>query len=105
MGKTLVQRRLPLHTDRLGEALNTLNPDFNGGLEAGQQFFFGLTGDPVGSRQMALRAIDSLRQREASAMAYLDGFWLFAMPSLAIIPLALLMRRSVAEPGQHIGAE
>jgi DHA2 family multidrug resistance protein len=105
MGKTLVERRLPLHTDRLGEGLNTLNPVFNEALETGQQFFFGLTGDPEGSRQMAFQAIESLRQREASAMAYLDGFWLFAMMSLAIIPLAFLMRRSVAEPGQHIGAE
>jgi MFS transporter, DHA2 family, multidrug resistance protein len=105
MGKTLVQRRLPLHTDRLGEGLNSLNTAFNEALQAGQQFFYGVTGDPEGSRQMALEAIDSLRQRQAGLMSYLDGFWFFAIVSLATIPLILLMRRSVAEPGQHIGAE
>jgi hypothetical protein len=38
-------------------------------------------------------------------MAFLDAFWLFAVASLALIPLALLMRKSVAEEGVHIGAE
>ena len=54
---------------------------------------------------MALQAIDTLRQQQASVLAYLDGFYIFAILALGIIPLALLMRRSVAEPGQHVGVE
>ena len=46
-----------------------------------------------------------MRQQQSAAMAYLDAFWLFGILSLALIPLALLMRRSVAEEGMHIGAE
>ena len=105
MGKTLVERRLPLHTDRLGENLNPLSTPFNDALQGGRQFFEGVTGDPVTSQEMALQAIDNLRQQQAGALAYFDGFYLFAILALGIIPLALLMRRSVAEPGQHVGME
>ena len=65
MGKTLVQRRLPLHTDRLGEGLNPLSTPFNDALQSGQSFFEGVTGDPVTSQAMALQAIDNLRQQQA----------------------------------------
>ena len=30
---------------------------------------------------------------------------LFAVLALALVPLVLLMKRSVAEPGEHVGAE
>jgi MFS transporter, DHA2 family, multidrug resistance protein len=105
MGKTIVERRLPLHTDRLGEGINPLSTPFESALQQGQSFFEASTSDPVGSREMALQAIDNLRQQQAETLAYLDGFYIFAIISLAIIPLALLMRRSVAEPGQHVGVE
>jgi hypothetical protein len=32
-------------------------------------------------------------------------FWFSAVVALALVPLVLLMRRSVAEKGTHIGAE
>jgi DHA2 family multidrug resistance protein len=105
MGKTLVQRRLPLHTDRLGENLNPLSTPFNDALQSGQQFFDLVTGDPESSRVMTLQAIENLREQQAGTLAYLDAFYVFAIMAAGIIPLALLMRRSVAEPGQHIGAE
>ena len=105
MGKTLVQRRLPLHTDRLGEGLNPLSSPFNDAIQSGQALYESVTGDPVTSQEMALQAIDNLRQQQAGILSYLDGFYVFAILSLGIVPLALLMRRSVAEPGQHIGVE
>jgi DHA2 family multidrug resistance protein len=105
MGNTLVTRRIPVHTDRLVEHLNPFYPVFNDAIRSLRSFFFQVTGDPVGSRTMALQAIDDMRQQQSASMAYLDAFWLFAMLSLALIPLAFLMRRSVAEEGMHIGAE
>jgi DHA2 family multidrug resistance protein len=54
---------------------------------------------------MAYYAIDRVRLQQATAMAYFDAFWLFAVTALALIPLVLLMRKSVAEEGTHIGAE
>ena len=38
-------------------------------------------------------------------MAYLDVFWLCAVLTAALVPLVLLMKRSVAEKGEHIAAE
>jgi DHA2 family multidrug resistance protein len=105
LGKTLVTRRTSLHTDRLVENLNPYNATFNEAIQSLQSSFFRMTGDPEGSRLMALQAIDDLRQQQSAAMAYLDSFWLFAVLALAPLPLCLLMRKSVAEEGMHIGAE
>jgi DHA2 family multidrug resistance protein len=70
-----------------------------------QAFFRGLTGDPAGSEMMALQSIDDLRQQQASSLAYFDVFYACAVLALLLVPLALTMRRSVAEKGQHLGAE
>jgi len=45
------------------------------------------------------------RQQQASALAYFDVFWLLAVPTLLLVPVVLLMKRSVAEKGAHIGGE
>ena len=57
------------------------------------------------SQQLALQALDNLREQQASALAYFDCFWVFAMIMLALVPLVLLMKRSVAEKGARIGGE
>ncbi len=105
LGNTLVTRRTPFHTDRLVERLTPYNTTFNEAMQSLQASFFRVTGDPEGSRLMALQAIDDMRRQQGAAMAYLDTFWLMAVLSLATIPLVLLMRKSVAEEGTHIGAE
>jgi len=37
-------------------------------------------------------------------MAYLDVFWLCAVVSIALVVLVLVMKRSVAEKGEHVAA-
>ena len=54
---------------------------------------------------MALQALENLREQQAASLAYFDDFWLFGVLALALVPLVLLMKRSVAEKGEHIGAE
>jgi DHA2 family multidrug resistance protein len=39
------------------------------------------------------------------SLAYFDVFFVAAVLALALVPLVLLMKRSVAEKGAHIGAE
>jgi hypothetical protein len=51
------------------------------------------------ARQRVEEAVVALR------LAYFDVFWLFAMLGLAMVPLVLLMKRSVAEKGAHLAAE
>jgi DHA2 family multidrug resistance protein len=105
MAQTFQQRREQFHTARVGEFLDPLNPYVTSFAEQGRAFFYQQTGDPAGSQEMTLQALSDLRQQQAASLAYFDTFWLFAVISLGLILLVPLMKRSVAEKGEHIGAE
>ena len=47
----------------------------------------------------------TLRRQQASALAYFDCFWIFAVVTLALILVVPLMKRCVAEKGARIGGE
>jgi DHA2 family multidrug resistance protein len=53
----------------------------------------------------SLQTRDDQRQQQAASLAYFDVFWLCAAPAAALGLLVLLMKRSVAEKGEDIGAE
>lgn len=63
------------------------------------------TGDSAAAQQMTWQVLADLRHQQSASLAYFDDFWLFAMISLGLILLVLLMKRSVAEKGAHIAAE
>jgi DHA2 family multidrug resistance protein len=44
-------------------------------------------------------------QQQASALAYFDCFWIFAVVTLALVFVVALMKRSVVEKGAHIASE
>jgi len=54
---------------------------------------------------MALQTLEDLRQQQAGSLAYFDVFWVAAVLGVALTLLVLLMKRSVAEKGAHVGAE
>jgi DHA2 family multidrug resistance protein len=103
MAQTLQERRDQFHTLRLGEYLDPFNSAANSFVEQTQAQL--QTGDPVASHQLALQALENLRQQQASALAYLDCFWIFAVVTVALAFVVLLMKRSVAEKGARIGGE
>ena len=105
LAQALEWRRENFHTARVGEFLDPLNPSVNSFLQQGRAFFFQQTGDPAASQQMSLQALADLRQQQAASLAYFDDFWLFAVLAVALVFLVPLMKRSVAEKGEHIGAE
>jgi MFS transporter, DHA2 family, multidrug resistance protein len=105
MSQTIEQRRQQFHTARVNEFLDPLNPNVSSFAEQGRAFFFQQTGDPAASQQMTWQALADLRDQQAASLAYFDEFWLFAVLALALVLLVPLMKRSVAEPGEHIGAE
>ena len=105
LAQTMQQRREQFHLLRLGENLDLYNPTVASYLEQARAYFLRQTSDPAGSQQMALQTLANLRQQQAASMAYFDVFWMFAVIGVALIVLVLLMRRSVAEKGAHIGAE
>jgi DHA2 family multidrug resistance protein len=105
MAQTIQERREQFHLARLGESLHPLNPHVQDFGARGQAFFMQQTGDPVGSRLQTLQQLDNLRQQQAASLAYFDVFWVGAVLGLALALLVLLMKRSVAEKGAHVGAE
>lgn len=105
MSQTIQQRRDQFHLDRLNDSLDSLNPHVTTFLEQAHTFFLQKTGDPVAAHDMALQALDNLRQQQALSLAYFDIFWLAAVLGMVLVPLVMFMKRSVAEKGAPITAE
>jgi MFS transporter, DHA2 family, multidrug resistance protein len=105
VAQIIQERREQFHTLRLNESLTQLNPPVNHLLTQGQAFFLRHTGDAFLSRQMALGIIGQSRAQQASSLAYFDVFSFSAAIGLMLVFFVLLMRRSVAEKGAHVGAE
>jgi len=105
MTQTILERREQFHLVRLTERLDTLNPAVHQFVGHSQTFFLQRTGDAPLSRQLAVQALDQVRHQQALALAYFDVFMALAAVAVLLVGLVLLMRRSVAEKGTHIGAE
>jgi DHA2 family multidrug resistance protein len=105
LAQTFQERRDQLHTLRLGEYLDPFNAAANSFVSRGKEFFLQLTGDPVASQQLAWQELANLRQRQAASLAYFDCFWIFAVLTLTLVLVVLLMKRSVTERGAHIVTE
>ena len=105
MSQTLEERRLQFHVARVGEFLDPLNPHVKEFMTQSRDGLFRYTGDLAESKLGALQALEDVRQRQALSLAYFDVFWIFAVVSIVLIVFVLLMKRSVAEKGERIGAE
>jgi DHA2 family multidrug resistance protein len=103
MAQTVSERRDQFHVLRLGEFLDPFNAAVHSFIGQARSLFD--TGDPVLSQQLALQGLESLRQQQASALSYFDVFWLLSVVMLALVPVVLVMKRSVAQKGAHISAE
>ncbi len=105
VAQTIQERRDQFHSLRLNENLDTLNPAVNSFFQQAQPGFLHQNGDPVAAKQMALQTLANLREQQSSSFAYFDTFFIFAVIALALVGLVLLMKRSVAAKGAHVGAE
>jgi len=105
VAQIIQERRDQFHTLRLNESLDNLNQPVNNLLAQGQAFFLRHNGDLPLSHQMALGVLDQSRTQQASSLAYFDVFSVSAAVGLLLMFFVLLMRRSVAEKGAHIGGE
>ena len=105
MAQTIQERRLQFHSSRVNEFLDPLNQHVTSFLQGARSFFYQQTGDPSNSALQALQKLADERARQASSLAYFDVFWVAAVLGVALALLVLLMKRSVAEKGAHVGAE
>ena len=105
VAQTIQERREQFHTSRLNEQLDPFNPAVESFLSRQQAAFVQQTGDVPLARRMAWQALENQRDQQALALAYFDVFWASAAVAAGLVVLVLLMRRSVAEKGAHVGAE
>ena len=105
VAQIIQERREQFHTLRLNENLDLFNSAVNHLLARGQAFFFQHTGDAPLSHQLTLDVLEHVRARQALSLAYFDVFAFSAAFGVLLIWVVLVMRRSVAEKGAHIGAE
>lgn len=105
LAQIIQERREQFHTLRLNEKLDPFNPAVQDMFQRGRAFFLQQTGDGAASQQLTLQVLENLKHQQASSLAYFDVFWSSAAIAVMLIFLVLLMRRSVAEKGAHIGAE
>jgi DHA2 family multidrug resistance protein len=105
MATTVRERREQFHLARLTDYLGPLNSHVQEYVGPARDFFLQKTGDVARSLQLGVQSLDDLRQQQAASLAYFDVFWLCGVLSLALVVLVLFMKRSVAEKGEHIGAE
>jgi MFS transporter, DHA2 family, multidrug resistance protein len=105
VAQTIVERREQFHSLRLNEKLDPLNPAVTQLFSQAQPYFLRHSGDAPLSTQQTLQTLYQLREQQALSLSYFDVFWTLAVVAVVMVFLVLLMRRSVAEKGAHIGAE
>ena len=105
MGQTLQERREIFHGLRLNEYLDPFNPAVTNFLQQAKAFFLQQTGDPAGSAQMAMKALEGQLAQQAASLGFFDCFWIFAALGVGLALLVPLMKRSAAEKGAHVAAE
>jgi DHA2 family multidrug resistance protein len=74
-------------------------------MDQARSVYWQQSGDAAASQQAAVMGLANLRLQQAAGMAYLDVFWITGVVAAALLVLVLFMKRSVAEKGEHIGAE
>jgi DHA2 family multidrug resistance protein len=105
ISKIIQDRRDQFHLARLAEPLTGLNFHVTEFLGKSRAFFIQQTGDPARSQLLSLQVLDNQRQQQAAAFAFFDVFFVCAVVAMALVFLVPLMKRAVAEPGEHISAE
>ena len=83
MAQTLQERRDQFHALRLGESLDPLIWPYSPSLSRRKRASSNRPEIRSAAQQLAWQALENLRQQQASALAYFDCFWLFAVVILA----------------------
>jgi DHA2 family multidrug resistance protein len=94
MVTTLVARRSQVHQDRIAVHINGYDHALQNTLNAMNSMFFNKGfSHPDAARQTIGRIYEQV-QMQATALAYVDTFWILAVASLCMLPLVLLMKKN-----------
>lgn len=95
---TLLSRRQQVHSARLMEQMNSLNPNFQLRYQGVQQFIAGAGADPSSAHQHTVGFLNGLLQRNALMNSFVEDFWILGVLMLAMLPLLFFMRK----PGKDV---
>jgi DHA2 family multidrug resistance protein len=96
---TLLKNREQFHSNRIGEAISTLDPATQQRLDQLTQVFIGKGSDPTTAYNQAIAMIDNLVRREAYVMAFNDCFYFIGMALLLSGIAVLFFKKSNAVGG------
>jgi DHA2 family multidrug resistance protein len=99
---TMLARRGQFHVSRLVEHINPLNPISNEVIDQLRAAAEMQTGDPVAANMQVWASVSRLVQQQAALLSYIDLFSVFMWIAIAVMPLVLLMRKSVAKGGPAV---
>ncbi|MBL8885032.1 MAG: DHA2 family efflux MFS transporter permease subunit [Phycisphaerales bacterium] len=105
VAQTVLERREQFHTLRLNENMDQFNPAVTSILDLGQKLFMTTTGDPVAARMMAYQLMANMRDRQATALAYFDIFWVAAVLAISLLALIAMMKKVTVPKGTLVSAE
>jgi DHA2 family multidrug resistance protein len=105
VAQTIQERREQFHLLRLNEYLDMFNPAFKSYLNNLRPGLLQNFGDPALADQLGYQILDNTRQQQAQSLSYFDVYWVFGALALLLIPLVLIMKRSVAAKGEPISSE
>jgi len=97
LSTNVLAHRAQFHQSRLAENVSPSDPEYQDTLRKVTEYFT-MQGSPhEHAHRQAIEWIGQQVELQASFLAYIDVFWTLMLLALAIVPLALLLRRS--KPG------
>jgi MFS transporter, DHA2 family, multidrug resistance protein len=93
LANNVLSHREQFHQSRLIELTNTATLQYQSTLKQATDYFAAHASSLAQAQQQALTWIGQQLQSQATYLAYNDVFWLLALISLAVVPLALILRK------------
>ena len=93
LASNILSHRSQFHQSRLSEHVVPSSPQFQHALQLATQYFAAHGSTPAEAQQRAFAWVAEQTQTQAAYLAYIDVFWVLMIISLALIPLALMLRK------------
>jgi len=98
MAITELARRGQFHQARITEHLFPSAPSYQEAVGRAAAHFASQGVSQADAQRQAVGWLGQLVQAQASLLSYIDVFWSFAIAAAVLVPVALLLLRSIAPP-------
>jgi len=93
-----LERHEQIRQTHLVQHFTPYDPPYTGALARVQDWFVGISGDPVGAASQAHRMLYDVLQEQASQLAFSDVYRTLSALALCLIPLVFIIRRPAHSP-------